>query len=184
MTLSPANRRMILLALLIFALDQAAKSLVLQFLGSSRERVLWPGFFKLVCWTNTGAAWSLFHNRNTWLACVSGLALVCLVAGRRHFHVHTLLGRISLSLICGGILGNLFDRIDPARRQVIDFLRFYLHRRGGEEIGFPAFNVADSAICVGVGLLILLSFRLDAAAAAPPAPKNGGEALKTEDGRG
>jgi signal peptidase II len=172
---------MILLAALIFALDQATKNLILQFLGSSRERVLWPGFFKLVCWTNTGAAWSFFHDRNTWLACVSALALVCLAAGRRHFHVHTLLGQISLSLICGGILGNLFDRIQ--RHEVIDFLRFYLYRRGGGEIGFPAFNVADSAICVGVGLLILLSVRLDAAAAAPPAPKGGGEALKTEHGR-
>jgi signal peptidase II len=175
---------MILLAALIFALDQAAKNLVLLFLGPDRERVLLPGFFKLVCWTNSGAAWSLFHNRNTWLACVSALALVCLVAGRRHFHVHTLLGQISLGLICGGILGNLFDRIDPDRRQVVDFLRFYLYRRGGEEIGFPAFNVADSAICLGVGLLILLSFRLDAAAAATPAPRRADGALKTENGRG
>ncbi|MGD1083413.1 MAG: signal peptidase II [Verrucomicrobiota bacterium] len=181
MTLTPASRRMILLAALIFALDQAAKNLVLQCLGPAREKILLPGFFKLVCWTNTGAAWSFFHNRNGWLAAVSILALLCLVAGRRHFHVHTLAGQLSLSLICGGILGNLFDRIE--RHQVIDFIRFYLHPRGGEEIGFPAFNVADSAICVGVALLILLSFRLDAAAA-PPAPKSADGALKTENGRG
>ena len=76
----------------------------------------------------------------------------------------------ALRLICGGIAGNLFDRIDPARQQVIDFLRFYLRRRSGEEIGFPAFNVADSAICLGVGLLILVSFRLESAAKARPAP--------------
>jgi signal peptidase II len=68
-----------------------------------------------------------------------------------------MLGQISLGLIFGGIAGNLFDRLHHQR--VIDFLRFYLHRRSGEEIGFPAFNIADSAICVGVGLLILISWK-------------------------
>jgi lipoprotein signal peptidase len=45
---------------------------------------------------------------------------------------------------------------------VIDFLYFYVSPRGGGEIGFPAFNIADSAICTGVGLLILLSWRAEA----------------------
>jgi signal peptidase II len=174
---------MVLLAALIFALDQATKNLILQYLGPAEEKIILPGFFKLVCWTNTGAAWSLFHEQNGRLAVVSAVALVCLIFWRRHFHVHAVLGQISLSLICGGILGNLFDRVDPARQQVIDFLRFYLFRRSGEEIGFPAFNVADSAICVGVGLLILLSFRPEVVAP-PPAPKSAGGGLNPEDGRG
>lgn len=180
---SPAIRRMILLAALVFALDQATKNLILLFLGPTEEKIILPGFFKLVCWTNTGAAWSLFREQNSRLAIVSALALVCLIIWRRHFHVHTLLGQLSLSLICGGILGNLFDRVDPARQQVIDFLRFYLLPRGGGEIGFPAFNVADSAICVGVGLLILLSFRPETAVA-PAAQKSADASLKTENGRG
>ena len=171
-------RPAILLAALVLALDQATKNLVLQYLGPNEEINLLPGFFKLVCWTNTGAAWSLFRAQNGRLAIVSVVSLVCLVIWRRHFHVHAFLGRLALGLICGGILGNLFDRI--ARDQVIDFLRFYLYRRGGEEIGFPAFNVADSAICVGVGLLILLSFRPDIAAS-PPAAKSQEPALRTED---
>jgi signal peptidase II len=62
-----------------------------------------------------------------------------------------------LGLIFGGIAGNLVDRL--IYRHVIDFLRFYLIRRSGEELGFPAFNVADSAICIGVGLLVLLSWK-------------------------
>ena len=64
---------------------------------------------------------------------------------------------MSLGLIFGGILGNLVDRL--FRDHVVDFIRFYLHRRSGEEIGFPAFNIADSAICVGVGLMFLISWR-------------------------
>jgi signal peptidase II len=49
------------------------------------------------------------------------------------------------------------DRV--ARHFVVDFLRFYLVQRDGKEIGFPAFNVADSAICVGVTLVFLMTWR-------------------------
>jgi signal peptidase II len=152
-----ANRRMALLALVVFVLDQAAKLLVLRFLGPTQERVVIAGFFKFVHWENTGAAWSLFHNRNDLLAGVSVLALLGLFVWRRHFHVHLPLGQLSLGLIFGGIAGNLFDRL--RYHQVIDFLRFYMDRRSGQEIGFPAFNIADSAICIGVGLLILVSWK-------------------------
>jgi signal peptidase II len=93
------------------------------------------------------------------LAIISILALLGLFVWRRHFYIDSALGQISLGLIFGGIIGNLIDRLH--HRQVIDFLRFYLKRRSGEELGFPAFNMADSAICVGVGLLILLSWKQD-----------------------
>jgi signal peptidase II len=166
--ISKANRRILLIAALVLALDQATKCLVLQFLGPQESRVVIDGFFRLVNWGNTGAAWSFFHGRNKELKWVSMAALIGLALWRRHFHIQTLLGQISLGMISGGIAGNLFDRI--ARNEVIDFLRFYLFTRGGAEIGFPAFNVADSAICVGVGLLILVS-RLESAAPAPPAPE-------------
>jgi len=83
-----------------------------------------------------------------------------------------LAGQISLGLIFGGIAGNLVDRF--LRKHVIDFLYFYLERRGGGEIGFPAFNVADAAICSGVGLLFLLSWQKDhngtTATSPPPKP--------------
>lgn len=160
--ISTVNRRMILIAALVLALDQATKNLVLQTLGPGESRDVISGFFRLVNWGNTGAAWSLFRGRNDVLACFSAVALAGLWLWRRHFHIQTLLGQISLGLICGGIAGNLVDRI--ARQQVIDFLRFYLFTRGGAEVGFPAFNIADSAICVGVGLLILVSVRLESAA--------------------
>ena len=156
-----ANRRMALIAAVVFALDQGTKWLVLRSLGPDQEHDVINGFFKFVLWRNTGAAWSLLYGRNGLLAVVSLAALAALYFWRRHFHAHTALGQLSLGLIFGGIAGNLFDRIDPSRHHVIDFLRFYLIRRSGEEIGFPAFNVADSAICVGVGLLMLVSWKLD-----------------------
>ncbi len=161
------NRRMAVIAIVIFALDQLTKYLALQYLGPvqggvSREHIVVDGFFKLVLWGNTGAAWSLFHDSNAALAIVSLIALLGLFIWRHKFDTSTWLGQLSLGLIFGGIIGNLFDRLDPHRAQVIDFLRFYLHKRSGEEVGFPAFNIADSAICVGVGLLIILSWKRDA----------------------
>ncbi len=151
------NRRVGWIALGVFALDQAAKLVVLRHLSPTEERVIIDGFFKFVRWTNTGAAWSSFRDHNNYLAAVSILALAGLIFWRRHFHIQLIWGQISLGLIFGGIAGNLFDRL--YYHEVIDFLRFYLYRRSGAEIGFPAFNVADSAICVGVGLLILISWR-------------------------
>ena len=152
-----ANRRMAVIALAVLLLDQTTKLLVLRWLGPTQERVVIEGFFRFVHWVNTGAAWSLFRDQNDLLAIVSLLALLGLFLWRRHFYIDSTLGQISLGLIFGGIAGNLIDRL--IYRHVIDFLRFYLIRRSGEELGFPAFNVADSAICVGVGLLILLSWK-------------------------
>jgi signal peptidase II len=165
MTLTP-NRRMALIAAFIFISDQLTKMVVLKFLDHSQERVVIPGFFKFVHWVNTGAAWSLFHDKNAVLAIVSLLALLGLFLWRHHFDTKTILGQVSLGLIFGGIVGNLYDRLHPARQHVIDFLRFYLERRSGEEIGFPAFNIADSAICIGVGLLFILSWRNESNASA------------------
>jgi signal peptidase II len=152
-----SNRRIFLIALAVLALDQATKLVVRSLLNLGQEYVVLDGFFKFVHWENTGAAFSFFHNRNDPLAAVSVLALVGLFFWRRHFHIQNILGQISLGLIFGGIAGNLTDRV--RFHKVIDFLRFYLNRRGGEEIGFPAFNMADSAICIGVGLLILISWK-------------------------
>jgi signal peptidase II len=151
------NGRMLSIALAVLVLDQATKLLVLRWLGPTQERVVIDGFFRFVHWGNTGAAWSLFRDRNDLLAVVSLVALLGLFLWRRHFYIQRVLGQISLGLIFGGIAGNLMDRL--RYHQVIDFLRFYLYRRSGEEMGFPAFNMADSAICVGVGLLILLSWK-------------------------
>lgn len=152
-----ANWRILNLALSIIVLDQATKLLVLRYLGFAEEKEIIHGFFKFVHWGNTGAAWSMFSGNNGVLAGVAAVALVVLFFSRHHFSIHTLGGQVSLGLIFGGIVGNLIDRLRVGH--VVDFIYFYVQRRDGEIAGFPAFNVADSAICVGVGLLFLLSWR-------------------------
>lgn len=163
------SQRIGLIAALIFLADQASKAVVLKLLDLHDERIVLEGFFKFVHWGNTGAAWSLFRRNNGGLALVSGVAMVALWVFRRHFDAHRPMGQVALGLLFGGIAGNLLDRLLPSRRHVIDFLYFYVNPRGGGEIGFPAFNVADSAICTGVGLLILLSWQAESRPASPPA---------------
>jgi signal peptidase II len=153
----PSNRRIAIIALSVVALDQFTKGLVLRLLGYAQEKVVVDGFFKFVHWQNTGAAWSLFRGNNYLLAMVALLALVVLVLSRHHFESRTFLGQVAFGLIFGGIVGNLIDRL--WRGHVIDFIYFYLQQRGGGDIGFPAFNVADSAICTGVGLIFLLTWK-------------------------
>jgi signal peptidase II len=157
--LRTANRRIALIGFAVVALDQLSKQLVLRFLGYAQEKVVLEGFFKFVHWGNTGAAWSLFRGNNELLAIVALVALGVLFFSRHHFDSRTLLGQFAFGLIFGGIIGNLIDRLWAGH--VIDFLYFYLQQRGGSEIGFPAFNVADSAICTGVGLVFLMSWKSD-----------------------
>jgi len=153
------NRRVSLIALAVIALDQLTKFIIVKVLPDSNiEKTVIPGFFKLVHWQNTGAAWSLFRGSNAVLAIVALVALVVLYFSRHHFDARTLIGQIAFGLICGGIVGNLIDRIRV--KSVIDFLYFYL-QRDGTDIGFPAFNVADSAICTGVALVFLLTWKSD-----------------------
>ncbi len=148
---------MILVAAGVLICDQLSKNAVLSLLGYAEQRVVIQGFFKFVHWGNTGAAWSLFYDNNRLLAVVSLLAIIVLFVNRHQFDSHTLTGQIALGLIFGGIAGNLVDRVMLGH--VVDFIYFYIQRRGGSEIGFPAFNIADSAICTGVGLIFLLSFQ-------------------------
>ena len=164
-----SNRGIAALALVVFALDQFTKWLVLRHIDLDEEKMVIPGFFKLVHWGNTGAAWSLFSGNNALLALVGLFALVALFLTRHHFNSHTLPGQIAFGLIFGGIAGNLTDRLLPSRHEVIDFIYFYMQQRGGGEIGFPAFNVADTAICTGVGLIFLITWRNEHA---PKPPAN------------
>jgi signal peptidase II len=146
-----------LIAVTVAVLDQLTKSVVVRFVSPEESRVVIGGFFSLVNWTNTGAAWGIFHNNNLALATISLLTVLALYLFRRSFQLSRWGSRIALGLIAGGIIGNLIDRVRVG--YVIDFLSFYVG-----QYHWPAFNVADSAICIGVGLYIILSWRNDAAA--------------------
>jgi signal peptidase II len=166
--LEKSNRRIFGLALIVLVLDQFTKWLVLHSAIANGydgdEKVVIPGFFNLAYRVNTGAAWSMFTGNNTLLAIVATAALVALFLSRRYFSADRILGQIAFGLIFGGIIGNLIDRLNPHRHAVVDFLHFYLLRRGNyAPLDFPAFNVADSAICSGVALIFLITWKNESA---------------------
>jgi signal peptidase II len=164
-----SNFHIAVIAASVFILDQFTKWLVLNLLEKGDQKVIINGFFKFVHWGNTGAAWSLFRGNNGVLALLAFVALLALFIARHHFNSHTISGQIAFGLIFGGIAGNLTDRLLPGRHEVIDFIYFYMQPRGGGEIGFPAFNIADTAICTGVGLIFLITWKNEHA---PKPPAN------------
>ena len=172
MTLTP-NRRIALVAVLVLAADQLTKLLINHFIGlGGGEDVIVPGFFRLVHWGQhrRGVEPVLWAGTACWRLWRGGARRA--VRSRHHFDAHTRLGQFALGLIFGGIVGNLLDRLLAGH--VTDFLYFYMDRRGGGEIGFPAFNLADSGICVGVALIFISSLKGEARPARAAAATAGG----------
>jgi signal peptidase II len=141
-----------LIAALVFFLDRISKWLVATHIALHDSVVVIPGFFSLTHVQNRGAAFGLFDSApGSWkialLVAFSILALLVVTALLwKDSHRLSPTG-IGLSLILGGALGNLWDRL--IERHVVDFLYFYLHN-----YHWPAFNVADSAIVIGAALLV------------------------------
>ena len=154
----------LLVALLVILFDQATKEWVRGAFSLHESVPVVPGFFHLTYIRNTGAAWGMFSGQNLALAVLAFAMLVALVLFRRQFLPPGRVHRVALGLLCGGIVGNLFDRL--RLDYVVDFLDFF--HRGWH---FPAFNVADSAICIGVAIYVLGTLLAPRAAApAPEAP--------------
>jgi signal peptidase II len=144
------------ISLPLYFLDQLTKAFVLVSIRPGQPRAVIPGFFDLVHITNTGAAFGSFKNNNTFFVVLSILALffVVVLLLRRHRSPDTWRD-LSLALLLAGVLGNLTDRL--LYGHVIDFLLFNLHVPYADP--WPAFNVADSCICIAVVFFIIHSFR-------------------------
>ena len=138
----------LLVALFVIVLDQATKEWVRGVFSLHESLPLVPGFFNFTYVRNTGAAWGIFSGQNLALSLLAFVMLVALVLFRRKLLPPGKPHRIALGLLCGGIVGNLFDRL--RLDYVTDFLDFYYR-----DWHFPAFNVADSAICIAVAIYIL-----------------------------
>ena len=157
------------LSLPFYALDRVTKYFVVHSIEPDRPIIVVPKFFHLVYITNNGAAFGSFKNNNTFFIAISCLAaLVALVLLLSHPKVHSTEIRsawrksnfwrdVSLALLLAGVLGNLSDRL--LYGHVIDFLLFDLHVPFAHP--WPAFNVADSCICIAVVFFVINSFRSD-----------------------
>jgi len=155
-----AYRLLLSLTGVIFVLDQLTKLWIAARIpfnpfhqhGGGNDIVVVRDFFYIIHVGNTGAAWSMFAGRSTALAVVAAATLVAIYYWRHTLGLRDRLTQVCFGLLCGGILGNLVDRL--LHGHVIDFIDLHF----GSYI-YPTFNVADSGICVGVVLFIWLSLR-------------------------
>ena len=152
--LAPAAllKLLLVVSLPLYALDQVTKYYVWRKISDPISVV--PGWFDLVNVSNTGAAWGMMHNSNGFFAVLSVVALGVLAVMYRMGTFRTAMPTVGFLLLIPGILGNLTDRL--VHGHVVDFLSFDLHVPGANP--WPSFNVADSCICVAVGLFLIDSF--------------------------
>jgi signal peptidase II len=153
---------------LVLIADQVTKALAVVYLrplfaeGPPAEPFVTviDGFFRLKFAENTGAAWGLLRNtsptfRIPFFIIVSLLAIGLIVWFFRRIEPHKRLLPLAVSLVMGGAVGNLIDRVRMGK--VVDFVDWYI-TIGGEEKHWPTFNVADAAITLGVALLVIEMF--------------------------
>ncbi|PCI59337.1 MAG: signal peptidase II [Methylophilaceae bacterium] len=119
------------------------------------DKLFVTSFFDLVRYHNEGAAFSFLADAGGWqkwfFTAVAAIASIFILYLLKKHHTEKLFS-LGLALVLGGALGNLYDRVTLG--YVVDFLSF--HANG---LYWPAFNIADSAISVGVGVLLLDSFK-------------------------
>ena len=147
--------RWMTLAAVVVLLDQWSKHEIMARFALQERRVLTP-FFNLTLLHNTGAAFSLLNDAGGWQRWLfMGLAVsvgLLIVVWLRRLPRQLLLLPLGLTMILGGAVGNLIDRIGLG--YVVDFIQVHY-----QDWYFPAFNLADSAITLGVALLLIDAFR-------------------------
>ena len=163
---SPGERRIvnvaIVVAVVLALLDQFTKLLVVGSFRLHEQRTVIPGFFNLTYITNKGAAWGMFYGYGWVLLLVSIVVMGVIIWRMRSLTEGWNERYVALFLVISGIIGNSVDRL--WRKEVVDFLDFRIFG-----YAWPAFNVADSAITVGVTIYLLsILFRPGKEAVVPP----------------
>ena len=134
---------LIWLAALVVLLDQLTKNIVVAMMAEGQSIPIIPNIFHLTYILNPGAAFGMFAHNRTFFICVALLVLVIVWWFRKEILAEPLCVRAGTALFIGGAVGNLIDRAENG--MVVDFFDFRI---------WPIFNVADIAICVGVGFII------------------------------
>jgi signal peptidase II len=149
---SRSERRILFFAIAVCAvlviIDQVTKHLVIHYISYGKIIPIISGFFNLTYITNRGAAWGILEGQR-WLLLGFGFAvLIAALFAMRWFTEGWNERYLAMFMVISGIIGNSIDRI--WRQEVVDFLdfRIFAYR-------WPSFNVADSAICVGIAIYIL-----------------------------
>jgi|SRR6056297_2781196 len=125
-------------------MDQIIKYYIINNFNYGQSLAIIKGVFHLTYVKNTGAAFGIFKNANNFFIIVSIIIILFLLFYRYYYFKSNIYINMSIGLIIGGAVGNLIDRI--LLNHVVDYLDFRI---------WPVFNLADSAIVVGAGFLII-----------------------------
>lgn len=136
-------RKLYLLSLGVFLLDRATKYAVVRLMDLGQTISVIPGVFQLRFVLNSGAAFGILQGRRIFFIIITLVVVVLILLYARQVRDNSLL-QVAFGLQLGGALGNMVDRV--ATGEVIDFLDFHI---------WPVFNIADTALVVGVALFAL-----------------------------
>ncbi len=166
------KNRFYAIALLVLVVDYLTKWVARMKLDPGGPVELIPGFLRFSYWENSGVAFGLFDGTaSAWkpyiLAALAVAAVLVIFVYSRHVPAERRLLRASLAVMTGGILGNFVDRL--IRGVVVDFIDFHIH----DAFHWPTFNVADSAITIGIALLLIDTVKN---------PETGTDAAQSETG--
>lgn len=152
MCMDGENRMIIILSIIFIIIDQLSKIIVVNNLTNNKSIEVIKSFFYLTYTNNKGAAFSILTGRRILLILVALIVIGVLIYYVRKNKIEGKVNKIALSLVIGGSIGNLIDRI--LRGAVIDFIDVKIFG-----YNFPIFNLADTFIVIGVFLLIIEMFR-------------------------
>ena len=141
------KKKIIIGSIIVFIVDLISKTLINLLLSLEKAITIIPHFFKIEKVYNTGISFGLLQGSQIRIILISMIIFIFLLHMQESFLLNKR-NTIAFSLLYGGIIGNLFDRI--IYHHVIDFLSFNFG-----SYHFPVFNIADSCICIGMILLII-----------------------------
>ncbi|SFI61743.1 MULTISPECIES: signal peptidase II [unclassified Bacillus (in: firmicutes)] len=137
-----------LIALFVIAIDQVSKWIIVKEMELGESIPIIDNVLYITSHRNRGAAWGILENKMWFFYVITVIFVIfILFYMKKYTKTDKLLG-ISLGLILGGAIGNFIDRV--VRKEVVDFIHTYIF-----SYNFPVFNIADSALCVGVALIII-----------------------------
>ncbi|MFC4557034.1 signal peptidase II [Virgibacillus kekensis] len=140
-----------ILALVVTIIDQASKWIIIKTMDIGEQITLIEGFFYLTSHRNSGAAWGILQGQMMFFYIVTLIVIAGIIFYMQKYGKDSRLLAVSLGLILGGAIGNFIDRL--FRKEVVDFFDFIIFG-----YDFPIFNVADSALVVGVILVLIVTF--------------------------
>lgn len=137
-----------LISILLIVLDQLSKWWIVQHMELYQSITVISDFFYITSHRNRGAAFGILQEQRWFFIVVTICVVIAIIVFMVKMKKETILTKIALSFVLGGAVGNMIDRIQTG--EVVDFFHFQFG-----SYHFPIFNVADSAICVGVVLFLI-----------------------------